>query len=112
MGSSFRIEVIPERERARLLAAGELDIATADELEMAAADLLSDGFADVVLDLREITFLDSRGIHALLSCQHRARACGTRLRIVRGRHGGWRVLEITGVADQLELEDPSPDGAS
>ena len=62
---------------------GELDIATAPAL----AEVL--GQAEeraqrVVLDLRQLTFMDSAGVHVIVDANLRATAAGRRLVLVRG----------------------------
>src|ERR1700730_18415236 len=58
---------------------GELDILTAPKLSAELAAVMRRYTGDVVLDLRDAMFIDSAGLHILLSAHrrfaHAARAC-------------------------------------
>jgi anti-sigma B factor antagonist len=83
---------------------GELDIATAPQL----AEML--GRAEercqrVVLDLRELTLMDSAGVHVILDATLRATAAGRRLVVVRGPWNVDRVLDLAEASDTLAIVD-------
>jgi anti-sigma B factor antagonist len=86
---------------------GELDIATAPQLErtLALPQLLS---RVVVLDLRELAFLDSCGVHAIVDASNRARRADRRLVLLRGPPAVDRMFTLTGYSDQLEIGDLDP----
>jgi anti-anti-sigma factor len=80
--------------------AGELDIATTPQLEQA----LSDPELQVrlvVLDLREVAFLDSSGVHAIVDASIRARNVEHRLFLLRGSPGVDRVFTLTGTSEDV-----------
>jgi anti-anti-sigma factor len=58
-----------------------------------------------VLDLRELSFVDRSGVHAVVSAGMRARRAGRRLVLLRGRPLVDRMFTLTGNADQLEIVD-------
>ena len=81
---------------------GELDIATTPQLERT----LSQSQARlVVLDLRELAFIDSCGMHAIINAGIRARQAGRRLVLVRVPAIVDRMLTLTGSSDQVEIGD-------
>lgn len=87
--------------------AGELDLAGAPRL----AEVLRDALGEarlVVLDLRELTFLDSTGVHVIVDASIHARGDGRRLHLVHGPHRVQRVFALTGNADQVEALDSGP----
>jgi anti-sigma B factor antagonist len=87
----------------RLVAAGELDLATVDVLERAFENVYHDEErATIVVDLTEVTFMDSTGIGLLVRMNEACESAG-RLRIVNGSHAVARVLDITGVRRQLPI---------
>jgi ABC-type transporter Mla MlaB component len=57
--------------------AGELDLATAPDLELVWGETQAQA-GMVVLDLRELTFMDSSGVHAIVDASVRARGSGGR----------------------------------
>ena len=86
---------------------GALDIATTPGL----ARTLRDSQADaqlVVLDLRELAFMDSAGVHAIVDASSRARRVGRRLLVLRGPANVDRLFALTGSADQVEVSDLAP----
>ncbi|MEV6601089.1 STAS domain-containing protein [Actinoplanes sp. NPDC051346] len=102
-------------EAAASTAPGRFVLALAGECDLEGRDRLSEllldavGRADlVVVDLTEVTFIDSSGIHALVTAHHAARRAGKRLHVVNAAGVVATVLEITGVA-QLLSPTPAPD---
>ena len=84
---------------------GELDIATAPELERTLHE--SEQLAHLtVLDLRELTFIDCAGVHAIVNASLRARQDGRRLVLVRGRPDIYRIFTLTGSTDDVDIGDP------
>ena len=84
---------------------GELDIATAPQLERT---LDASQARLVVLDLPELTFLDSSGLHAIITAGIRARQAGRRLVLVRVPSNVERILTLTGISDHVEIADADP----
>jgi anti-sigma B factor antagonist len=87
---------------------GELDMAGIDRFERL---LIADAFPEAgtfVVDMRGLTFIDSSGLRALIIADKRVRAEGGRFVVVRGSEQVNEVLEMTGVAKQIELLDEPP----
>jgi anti-sigma B factor antagonist len=75
---------------------GELDMHTRSILDQA-VERCPDR---LVLDLRDLSFLDSAGIHAIIELRRRQRAAGGWLRLVYDRSQQLaRVLQILGLTD-------------
>jgi anti-anti-sigma factor len=51
----------------------------------------------MILDLRDLEFIDSMGLAALVRAQHRARGRGARLQLVAGRPAVHAVFVLTGL---------------
>ena len=81
--------------------AGELDIATTPQLEGTLREPRSQ-VALVVLDLRDLTFMDSCGVHAIVDASVRARQVGHRLVLLRGPREVHRVFALTGSSGEVE----------
>jgi anti-anti-sigma factor len=87
---------------------GELDMAGVDRFErLVTADQPSEA-GTFVIDLRGLTFIDSSGLRALIMADQQVRAEGGRFVVVRGPQRVNEVLEMTGVARQIELVDEPP----
>ena len=82
-------------------AAGEVDLVTAPQLRQTLREAHLHARL-VVLDLRELTFMDSSGVHVILDAARGARQAGGRLILVRGPAHIERLLTLTGVCDEVE----------
>ena len=89
---------------------GELDLAGVDRFERLLTADETPEVATFVLDLRELSFIDSSGLRALIMADQRVRAEGGRFIVVRGPDRVNEVLEMTGVAQRIELVDEPPAG--
>ena len=90
--------------------AGEFDMAGVDRFERTLSADRTSRAATFVLDMRELTFIDSSGLRAVVMADQRVRADGGHLIVVRGRARVNEVFEVTGVARRLELVDEPPAG--
>lgn len=99
---SFELSVFPEREFVRVRPCGEVDLVTAGLLDHQIQELWDSGWAEVVADLREVTFMESTGLHVLVTHHRRAAERGARFAIVDGGGPVARVLELTGIDQVLD----------
>jgi len=91
----------------RLRVAGEIDIATVGPLAETMTQILHDPFVRyLVIDLREVPFLDSSGIHAMISAFRLAEDQHIGFRAVNCQPNVRRVMEITGVEKILLSQRP------
>ena len=88
------------RDAAWINVAGELDIATTPRLEQALREPELQ-VRLVVLDLRDVAFMDSSGVHAIVDASLRAREVDHRLFLLRGSPGVDRVFTLTGTSDEV-----------
>ena len=87
--------------------AGELDVDTTPQLEKALS--APDTQAPlIVLDMRDLAFMDSSGVHAIVNAGTRVRRLGRRLVIVRGPPEVDRVFALTGTIPDVEDGDVGP----
>jgi anti-sigma B factor antagonist len=92
----------------RLVVSGELDLASAEVLEANLKELESSEPDVLVLDLRELEFMDSTGLRAVIAADARARERGGRLVVVRAPEEVDRVFRLTLMDQHLELVDEPP----
>jgi anti-anti-sigma factor len=59
----------------------------------------------VAVDLRELSFIDSSGLRALLNAQAELNEVGLRLAVIRGKGQVGEVLEATGIGIRLPVLD-------
>ena len=83
---------------------GELDIASAPRFEQIIHDALGQSLL-VIVDLRAVTFMDSTGLHTIVSADARASRSGRRLVIVRPGGQIARLFELVGLSDRLRIVD-------
>jgi anti-sigma B factor antagonist len=96
----FEATTSDEADRIRVVLAGECDLAVRDELTSTLLDAVRRA-PEVVVDVGGLDFLDSSGIHGLVTAHHAARESGGRLFIVNPAGPVAAVLELTGVGALL-----------
>jgi anti-sigma B factor antagonist len=98
LGSHPRLRVWIEERPARveIRVAGELDLATVPQLRQV-LDAHARSGQTMVIDLREIEFIDSMGLAALVRAHHRAIARGAKLELVPASERVHKVFTLTHV---------------
>lgn len=102
----FSVHLASQNGVARLELRGELDMSVVDLMTEPIATSEKDGVASIVLDLRDLTFLDSTGLHAILDAWRRAEVNGHQLRVVGASGAARRLFELTGtefLIDETEV---------
>ena len=89
---------------------GEVDLATAPVLERTLRDAAEHRTGEVIVDLTRCSFLDSRGLTALLATRKRLAHSDRSLGLVLSNPNVLRIFEITGF-DQIFEIYPSLDAA-
>ena len=84
-------------------ALGEVDISTAPTLESSLKWAEEQDASAITLDLTQVRFMDSMGLHVLLSAAAYSREHGDRLRIDVGSGAVRKLIELTGTGDALPL---------
>jgi anti-sigma B factor antagonist len=87
--------------------AGELDVDTTRQLERTLCSPRSQAQL-IVLDMRDLAFMDSSGVHAIVNAGARVRRLGHRLVILRGPPEVDRVFALTGNTPDVEDGDVAP----
>ena len=86
---------------------GELDMATVPVLNQQLGAAEQDGAKTIVLDLRELIFVDSSGLHALVGAYNRSELNGHRILLVGASRSLRRLCEMTGTEFLLATRDGS-----
>lgn len=84
---------------------GELDLANASRLRSELERLDIEPESTVVLDLREIEFMDSSGLRALLAAQELIEQRGAECAVTRGSKQVERLLQVTQASQYLQMID-------
>lgn len=106
--AQFAAETIEEDGLVRVVLAGECDLAVCAQLDEVLSAALSHA-PIVVVDLAALAFLDSSGVHGLITAHHAALKKGGRLVAVNARGVVATVLDLTGVG---RLLGPPHDGGA
>jgi anti-anti-sigma factor len=99
----FRCELEPHRDVVHIRPIGELDLAAVPVVEAQLTELTAAGFVHLVLDLSEVSFLDSSGLHLILTWDAKAREDGSSFELVPGPAPVQRIFDVTCVADRLSF---------
>ena len=105
------VEARTHRRTALVALRGELDLVTVSKVAevLEGLELQAEGVRHLVLDLRGLTFMDSSGLHELIKQNEFARSNRHNLAVVRGTEAIERLLDVTGVKDNLVLVDDPDD---
>jgi anti-sigma B factor antagonist len=114
--SAFDLRVDATEGSYQLVARGELDLGTVSALRVELDRAAQSRARRVVIDLRELTFIDSTGIHCLAEASRRFTG-DQPLVIIPARRSVHRVFELAGLAHRLPfcsasrlLESAAPSG--
>jgi anti-sigma B factor antagonist len=86
----------------RLALRGELDLGTAPKLEGHLRQVEQDGVQAVLLDLRDLTFVDSTGLHTFVKARSRAADNGHRLALVGANEYVKKLMRLIAIQGILE----------
>jgi anti-sigma B factor antagonist len=101
------VTLIERGTTVRIVASGEIDLATAPRLR-AALSFAPDATPELIeLDLSAVTFIDSSGLHVLLDT---VKDGGERVRIIPS-DCCLRLFEVAGLIDQLPISADRQDGS-
>jgi anti-sigma B factor antagonist len=83
--------------------AGEVDVYSAPQLRERVIQLLADGIPHIIADLREVDFLDSTGLGALVGSLKRLREQDGSLKLVTGAGRIPQLFRLTGLVRVFTL---------
>jgi anti-anti-sigma factor len=101
-GAELTIQIDARNGVTRIALAGELDMATVPILDHQLTASERDGA--IVLDLRDLGFIDSSGLHALVRAYGRSEQNGHRLLVVGANPIVRRLCEVTGTEFLLDAK--------
>ena len=87
---------------------GDLDMATAEKLAAGALREVSRSPAAMTINMRRVSFCDSAGINVLVRIRNACERTGTAFRVAEPQPHVRVLLEITGVAEFLNVDPPAP----
>ena len=82
---------------------GEVDVLTVDQVRVALEDALALRPREIVVDMRDLTFIDSTGLGALIFGFQRARDTGVGFRLFRPTRTVYQILLLSGLLEVLRL---------
>jgi anti-sigma B factor antagonist len=101
------LEILESVEGARhtLVLIGELDLSSAPAVQARVAEIVPQA-REIVLDLRELSFMDSSGIRAILVSDELCARSRCELALLPGRPNVQRLFEVSGLTDLLPFIEP------
>ena len=82
---------------------GEVDVATVDQVRVALADAIAGRPRTIEVDLRDLSFIDSTGLGALIFGFQRSREENIGFRLARPSTGIRQILVLSGLLEVVEL---------
>jgi anti-sigma B factor antagonist len=101
----FRCEISRERDGARILTVGELDLGTVAVLQAELDALRTAEVRRVILDLSGLEFIDTTGLRCILECDAEARRDGFTVALIPGPPVVQRVFDLTRTRERLPFID-------
>jgi anti-anti-sigma factor len=95
-GVEFVARVVDDRPRPRVVAHGEIDLATGDQFAEALDAAMATG-SSIELDLRNVTFMDSTGIAVLLAARRRLGETPEAIVLVDPHPAVHRIFQLSGI---------------
>jgi len=90
-------------DTARVALRGEVDVLTVDQVRVALAEALAAAPREIVVDLRELSFIDSTGLGALIYGFQRARVRGIHFRLSTPTRAVHQILALSGLLEVVEV---------
>ena len=103
MPQEFGVSIEQDDARVEVRVSGEIDLAAAPYLRQLLDAVIDAGTGDVDVDLSSVTFLDSSGLAALLAARQRLLETPRRFRVLHPSRPAYRVLELSGLLEVLEV---------
>ena len=100
----FQAQDIVSARHHRLVLSGELDMVAASQLETLIVELCSRGTSGITVDLSGITFIDSRGLRAILLARELAAEHGSEFSLIPGPPHVQRIFQLTNLLDVLPFQ--------
>ena len=105
MQRNFSVQTHTTERTLTFALTGELDLVSSPALNRAFGDQAEPEVELVVVDLRQLDFMDSTGLHAVLRIQQGAHELGRRFAVIRGPDQVQRLFELTGLTETLTIVD-------
>ena len=106
-GEVFEYTVRKSGDDATVTVWGEIDAASGPSLTEAVTALTHDGVSRLVIDLDHVTFIDSRGLSALLESHRAVTASDMQFAVVNAQPTVQRLFRMTGIDAVLTNGDAS-----
>ncbi|MCW3068468.1 MAG: anti-sigma-factor antagonist [Solirubrobacterales bacterium] len=109
-GLPLEIQVLARSNQQTVVLRGELDLASADLLEAKLLEVCTTAKNRLVLDLREVTFIGSSGLRAIIAAGRLCEQNGREFALIPGPQEVQRLFELTGLSENLsfaEAEEPA-----
>ena len=87
---------------------GDIDYSSRDCLRETLLEARLAGARQIIVDLSAVTFLDSEGLAVILFAHQRMRSSGGSLVLRHANPAVLRLLDVTNIADVIEVDDPGP----
>jgi anti-anti-sigma factor len=105
------IDSIGSEGQRTLLLSGEVDLVTASQLEDAVLQACTEGANALALDLGALTFIDSRGLRAILETQKLCAEHKAEFVLTPGPRQIQRLFEVTGLLKALPFRGSADEAA-
>lgn len=86
-GVSLTVQILHDRQHARLLPIGEIDVYSVRTFSVAGQLAIDERPDELHIDLSQVTFIDSSGVRGVEALVEQATRCGVVCRVIERRSG-------------------------
>ena len=102
----FRIGIVRADGGVTVELGGEVDLTCVSELRERLDRAIDISLGDVTIELSDVSFLASAGLTVLVAAHHRLAATEQRLTVVNPSRPVFRVFELSGLLEVLDVRPP------
>lgn len=101
---NLSIEIIEERNKSKVMLAGEIDLYTAPQLKAAVLPITKTAGKIVEVDLQHVDYMDSTGLGVFISALKSTKENHSKLKLVHLQERVLRLFSITGLDEIMDMD--------
>lgn len=101
---NLEVNLTEENKESVLSLSGEIDAYTAPQLKESFKSLLELSGQTIIVDMEKVTYMDSTGLGVFISVLKTAKEKGSRLKLVNIQDRVYRLFQITGLDEIMDLK--------
>lgn len=101
---NLEIKLTENEEQSILNVSGEIDAYTAPQLKESFASIIEKENKEIIVDLEKVTYMDSTGLGVFIGALKSAKEKNSQLKLINIQDRVYRLFQITGLDDIMDLK--------